>query len=220
MKPLFVAASLALGLCGCSESPPVVQILSVKVPTAECSLENSAVGSAGGSLNLAYGQSYLLGLFVNSSYVNTPLEVNDIPLDPEPGTGGQATTIVENVELSYETTPSFRIPDQTIKYTGSLNPGSEQNRLLINLLTRESAEALLDNVPPGSEPVQVTVTVKLTGKFASGSGSFESNEYVYTFDAFNATRPIPVCGPDEVPDAVAPCNSTGGQDGNYPSCIL
>ncbi|RKH16840.1 hypothetical protein D7Y13_10715 [Corallococcus praedator] len=219
MKPLFVAASLALGLCGCSESPPVIQILSSQVPSAECSLDDDSASRAAGSLNLAYGQSYVLGLFVNSSYTNTPLEVNGAPLDPEPTTGGQGTAIVETVELSYETTPNVRIPDQTINYTASLNPGSEQNRLVLSLLTQESAEALLDAVSPGGEPVQVTVTIKLTGRYAAGSGSFESNDYVYTFRAFNQDQGIPACAPGTVAEPVAPCGSSGGQDGNYPTCI-
>ncbi|MCY1035632.1 hypothetical protein OV207_29600 [Corallococcus sp. BB11-1] len=219
MKPLFVAASLALGLCGCAESPPVVQILSGKVPTDTCELEDDAPSRASGSLNLAYSQNYVLGLYVNSSYSNTPLDVNGVPLDPSPTTGGQGTAIVEAVELSYDTTPNARIPDQTIAYTASLNPGSEQNELVLSLLSQEAAEALLDAVAPGGETVEVAVTIKLTGRFVAGSGKFESNEYVYTFRAFNQDLGIPVCAPGTSSDRVAPCGSSGGQDGAYPTCI-
>ncbi|RYZ40155.1 MAG: hypothetical protein EOO71_17280 [Myxococcaceae bacterium] len=219
MKPLFVAASLALGLCGCSESPPVVQITSSTVPTLECSLDDAGPARAAGSLNLFYGQSYVLGLLVTSNYVNTPLEVNGAPLDPAPGTGGQGTALVETVELSYATTPNVRIPDQTVKYTASLNPVSEGNQLVVNLLTQDAAEALRDGVPAGGDPVEVTVTIKLTGKYVAGSGSFESNEYVYSFRAFSQDRGIAACAPGTPPTPVAPCGSSGGQDGNYPTCI-
>ena len=219
MKPLFVAASLALGLCACSESPPVIQILSSKVPTATCSIEEDAPGRAAGFLNLAFGQSYVLGLLVNSSYSNTPTEVSGVPLDPAPGTGGQGTAFVDTVEVSYATTPNIRLPNQKIAYTAGISPNSEENKLVLDLLTREAADALLAAVPAGGTPVQVQVTLKLTGKFLSGGGKFESNEFIYVFEAFNRPISIPACPAGESPEPVAPCGSSGGQDGNYPNCI-
>ncbi|RKH43844.1 hypothetical protein [Corallococcus sicarius] len=218
MKPLFVAASLALGLCACTESPPVVQILQSKQPNAECVIATDGIGIARGGLNLAYARSYRLGLVVNSVYANTPIEVSGVPLDPAPPSGGQATLIVDTLKLSYEVSSGASIPSQDVPFSAGLNGASEGNLMLINLFTAESSSALRDAVPSNGEPVQVKVTLQFTGKAASGGAAFESNEFVYAIDVENTPLPIPACGAAEEPEVDAPCGAIG-QDGAYPSCL-
>ena len=219
MKPLFVAASLALGLCACTESPPVVQILQTKQPDATCKVANDAPGIARGSLNLRYTNGYVLGLIVNSLYTNTPTEVGGVPLDPEPATGGQGTLFVETVKLSFETSSGASIPDQEIPYTAGLNPGSEGNLLVLNLISAPVYSALLQAVPTGADPVQLTATIQFEGTYAAGSSSFESNEIKYSVDVSNQDVGVPACAPGAAPESDAPCGNAG-QDGAYPSCTF
>ncbi|MFP2902018.1 hypothetical protein [Corallococcus sp. 4LFB] len=217
MKPFFIAAALSLGLCSCSESAPVVQILQTKLPNAACAVDAEGVGLANGSLNLAYGDRYLLAFVVNNNYSPTPIEIGDVPLEPGSTSGGPGTAFVDTMKLSYETTPSLSIPDGEVPYSAGLAPSSEGNTLVADLITTEAAVALSQAVSTG--PVQVRVTVQFTGKYASGGKSFETNEIVYAIDAFAADRGIPACSAGQTPAAVIPCNSTGGQDGNYPECV-
>ncbi|GMU09736.1 hypothetical protein [Corallococcus caeni] len=218
MKPFFIAAALSLGLCSCSESAPVVQILQTKLPNAACVVAADSAGLANGSLNLAYGDRYLLAFVVNNSYSSTPIEIGDVPLEPDSTAGGAGTAIVDTLKLSYESTPSLSIPDGEVPYTAGLAPASKGNTLVADLLTTEAAQALSQAVASGGT-VQVRVTAQFTGKFASGGNSFETNEVVYAIDAYSANRGIPACTPGQVIPPVIPCNSTGGQDGNYPECI-
>ncbi|NOK10335.1 hypothetical protein [Corallococcus exercitus] len=218
MKPFFIAAALSLGLCSCSESAPVVQILQVKLPDKDCKVSNDSPGIANGSLNLAYGRSYVLAFIVNNAYTSTAIDVNGVPLEPGEGTGGASTAVVDTLKLSYETTPNVSIPDGEVPYTAGLAPASEGNTLVANLLTREARDALVAAVSP-TQPVQVRITVQFTGKYASGHKKFESNEIVYTVDAYTQDVGIPACGAGTTPDPIAPCGSAGGQDGNFPSCM-
>ncbi|RKH64325.1 hypothetical protein [Corallococcus llansteffanensis] len=218
MKPLFVAASLALGLCSCAESPPVVQILQTKQPSAACVVAQDAPGIARGRLNLRYGRNYVVGLIVNSNYANTPTEVGGVPLDPNPDTGGQGTAFVDSVKLSFDADSGASIPDQTLPYTAGLNPSSEGNLLVLSLITADVYSALLQAVPTNADPVQVQVTIQLTGKYA-GSSSFESNEVTFSIDVDNRDVGVPTCAAGEVPESAGPCGNSG-QDNVFPSCTL
>ncbi|RKH10348.1 hypothetical protein D7V97_14005 [Corallococcus sp. CA053C] len=218
MKPLFVAASLALGLCACTESPPIVQILQAKQPDPACKVGTDAPGIARGTLNLRYTNGYVLGLIVNSVYFNTPTEVSGVPLDPEPETGGQGTAFVETVKLTFETSTGASIPDQEVPYTAGLSPGSEGNLLVLNLIPADVYTALLQAVPTNSDPVMVAATIQFKGTYASGNSKFESNELKYSIDVRNEDVGIPACAAGQLPESEAPCGNTG-QDGTYPSCI-
>ncbi|NOK23315.1 hypothetical protein [Corallococcus carmarthensis] len=219
MKPFFVAATLALGLCSCSESTPVVQILQTIQPDESCAFTATDPGLANGSLNLNYRNSYLLGLVVKSSYATTPIDVNGVPLDPESEIGGSATAFVDTLKLSYASTPNISIPDGEVPYTAAINPASDANRLVVNLMTAEAATALRAALS-GTATAQVRVTMQLTGKFASGGKKFESNELVFGLDVANGGVTLRPCAAEEQPTADGPCGSGGGQDGVYPSCQL
>lgn len=218
MKPFFAAATLALGLCSCSESVTTVQILQHVLPSDTCGFAAGDPGRASGSLNLRFRSSYLLGLVVRSGYANTPIEVNGVPLDPDGEVGGAATAFVDTLKLSYETTPSVSIPDQDVPYAAALNPASDDNLLLVNLMTTEAAEALAA-ATAGGTTVQVRVTAQLMGKYATGKKSFKSNELVYAIDVAQRAVTIPACAAGTAPTPVAPCGSLGGQDGLYPTCL-
>ncbi|MBN9683163.1 MULTISPECIES: hypothetical protein [unclassified Corallococcus] len=218
MKPFFIAAALSLGLCSCSESTPVVQILQTIQPDEECSFGVGDVGIANGSLNLAYRGGYLLGLVVKSSYNATPIDVNGVPLEPESDVGGSATVFVDTLKLSYTSTPSIRIPDAEVPYTGVLNPGSDENRFVVNLMTAEAADALRAALS-GTTTATVRVTVQFAGKLAAGGKKVESNEIVYGIDVANTAVTLPTCPEGQDPEVpVGPCGSGVGQDGIYPSC--
>lgn len=218
MKPFFAAATLALGLCSCSESATVVQILQTIQPSDTCAFTATDPGIASGSLNLQFRSSYLVGLVVRSAYTNTPIDVNGVPLEPGGDVGGSATAFVDTLKLSYASTPSVSIPDQEVPYAAALNPGSDENLLLANLMTTEAAQALATATAGGTN-VQVLVTAKLSGKYASGKKSFESNELVYGINVSQRAVAIPACAAGTAPTPVAPCGSLGGQDGQYPTCL-
>ncbi|WP_375761250.1 hypothetical protein [Corallococcus exercitus] len=218
MKPFVIAAALSLGLCSCSESAPPVQITEIKLPSAACAVEATAPGIAAGSLNFEYGGSYVLAFLVNNSYSATPISIGDVPLEPGGVEGGAATAFVTTLRLSYDTTPNVTIPDAEVPYTGGLSPASEGNILVTDLLTREASVALA--AATQTEDIQVRVTVQFAGEYGSGHKEFETNEIVYSFDAYRRDRGIPDCAAEETPEPVAPCGSEGGQDGNYPSCVL
>ncbi|WP_404370064.1 hypothetical protein ACIHQR_08940 [Corallococcus coralloides] len=218
MKPFFIAAALSLGLCSCSESAPVVQILQTIQPDDSCDFGANDTGIAAGSLNLAYRNAYVLGLIVKSTYTATPIEVNGVPLEPETDVGGSAAAFVDTLKLSYSSTPSINIPDGEVPYTAVINPASDENKLVVNLMTAEAATALRTALS-GTATATVRVTLQLTGKFASGGKKFESNEIVYGIDVANGTPALPACSGTETPNVPAgPCGSGAGQDGQYPSC--
>ncbi|MFB1482895.1 hypothetical protein [Corallococcus sp. RDP092CA] len=217
MKPFIIAAALSLGLCSCTESTPVVQITSLKLPSATCEVQLTAPGIARGSLNVGVGRSYVLAFLVNNTYLQTGIEIGDSPLEPGDGTGGAGTAFIKSLRLSYATSPNLSLPDGVVNYTAGLSPSSEDNILVANLLTAEAAQKLADNVAAG-EDVEVSVTAQFAGEFSASGKKFETNEVVYSFRVFNAPVTIPACEPDEVPDPVAPCGQAGGQDGIYPKC--
>ncbi|RKG54143.1 hypothetical protein D7X30_29610 [Corallococcus sp. AB011P] len=218
MKPFFIAAALSLGLCSCSESAPVVQILQTIQPDDSCDFGPDDTGIASGSLNLAYRNAYVLGLVVKSTYASTPIDVNGVPLEPDTDIGGSAAAFVDTLKLSYSSTPSINIPDGEVPYTAVINPSSDENRLVVNLMTSEAAAALRAALS-GTTTATVRVTVQVTGKFASGGKKFESNEVVYGIDVANAPVLLPTCAGTESPAIPAgPCGSGAGQDGQYPSC--
>ncbi|NOK33153.1 hypothetical protein D7W79_14395 [Corallococcus exercitus] len=221
MKPFFVAATLALGLCSCSESSPVVQILQTIQPDEECDFTAEDPGLANGSLNLAYRNAYVLGLIVKSSYAVAPIEVNGAPLDPDSDVGGSATAFVDTLKLSYEATTnsgsSINVPSGEVPYTAALNPSSDDNRFVVNLMTSEAAAALRDALS-GTTTAQVRVTLQLTGKFAASGKKFESNEVVFGLDVADTAVALRACNPGEVPTVEGPCGSGAGQDNIYPTC--
>jgi hypothetical protein len=218
MKPLFAAATLALGLCSCSESAPVVQILQTIKPNASCAFASSDLAQANGSLNLNYGSSYVLGLIIRSSYDITPIDVNGVPLDPEGTESGSSVAFVDTLELSYASTANVSLPDQKVPYALAVRPAANEARLAVNLMTAEIANALRPAVAAGAQ--QVRVTFKLTGKFASGNRKFETNEVIYGIDvsAMDRSAALPVCEEGELPSADGPCGTGAGQDGLLPSC--
>ncbi|RKH71435.1 hypothetical protein [Corallococcus aberystwythensis] len=218
MKPFFLAAALSLGLCSCSESPPVIQILQVIQPDDSCDFGSDDTGSASGSLDLAYRNSYLLGLIVRSAYTTTPIEVNGAPLEPESDVGGSGTAFVDTLKLSYASTPNINIPDGSVPYTAVLNPASNENKLVVNLMTAEATTALRAALS-GTAVAQLRVTMQLTGKFAAGGKKFESNEIVFGMDVANGAVTLRNCVGTEAPNVPAgPCGSGPGQDGMYASC--
>ncbi|NRD50378.1 hypothetical protein [Corallococcus exiguus] len=218
MKPFLIAAALSLGLCSCSESTPVVQILQTIQPDESCSFNAGDTGIANGSLNLAFRNGYLLGLIVKSNYASTPIDVNGVPLEPDTNIGGSATAFVDTLKLSYSSTPSIRIPDGEVPYSATINPVSDTNRLVVNLMTAEAATALRTALS-GTATATVRVTLQFTGKFASGGKKFESNEIVYGIDVANGVGSLRTCATGEDPEVPeGPCGSGAGQDGQAPSC--
>jgi hypothetical protein len=215
MKHFFVAASLALGLSGCSESPSVLQIVRTNSLSSTCSVNESSTQAAG-SLNLAYGRNYFLAFQVTSSYRPTPIEVNGVPLDEDTENNSQANILLDGADISYSVTPNVRVPSSTLKFTGTILPGSVSNRVVLNLLSQDAADALASGVTAG-EVYRMAVTVKLKGKFAAGGGSVDSNEFTYYVDLTNnpPASPLPACAPGAQP--VGPCGSAG-QDGAIPTC--
>ncbi|RKH44151.1 hypothetical protein D7X55_14435 [Corallococcus sp. AB049A] len=219
MKPFFIAAALSLGLCSCSESAPAIQITQIKFPSVTCEVEDDAPAIARGSLNVQYGQSYVLGFLVNNGYQQTAVDVGDIPLEPGEGSGGAATAFVKTLRLSYSS-PDVSLPDGEVNYTAGLSPGSQDNVLVANVLTAEAAEELANGLAEG-EFTEVTVTVQFAGEYGSGHKNFETNELEYSFTAFKRNLGIATCAPGTLPDPVAPCGSSrGGQENNYPTCVL
>ncbi|NPC75034.1 MULTISPECIES: hypothetical protein [Corallococcus] len=218
MKPFLIAAALSLGLCSCSESTPVVQILQTIQPDESCSFGVNDTGIANGSLNLAYRNGYLLGLVVKSNYSSTPIDVNGVPLEPDSSSGGSATAFVDTLKLSYASTPSIRIPDGEVPYTATINPASDTNRFVVNLMTAEAASALRTALS-GTATATVRVTAQFTGKFASGGKKFESNEIIFGIDVANGAGSLRTCATGEDPEVPeGPCGSGAGQDGQAPSC--
>jgi hypothetical protein len=216
MKPIFAAATLALGLCSCAESAPVVQILQTIRPDDSCNFTTTDIGLANGSLNLAVGGSYLMGLVVRSGLETTPIDVNGVPLDPEGDIGGNATAYVQSLRLSYNAANGASLPDQEVPYTLTLNPSSNNNRLVINLMTADTVAAL-NRAVSATDPTLLRVTFKLAGKFAASNKKFESNEVVFGINVSNRAIALKDCAADEQPTSEGPCG-TAGQDGFVPSC--
>jgi hypothetical protein len=219
MKHFFIAAALSLGLCSCSESAPAVQVTQIKFPDVVCKVEDDAPAIARGSLNVQYGQSYVLAFLVNNTYQQTGVEIGDIPLEPGEGTGGAGTAFVKKLRLSYSS-PDVDLTDGEVNYTAGLSPATEDNILVANILTAEAAEELAAGLAEG-ESTEVTVTVQFTGEYGSGGKNFETNEVDYSFTAFKRNLGIATCAPGTLPEPVAPCGSSrGGQENNYPTCVL
>ncbi|WP_223636786.1 hypothetical protein [Corallococcus sp. EGB] len=217
MKPIIIAAALALGLCSCTESSPVVQITSIKLPSATCTVESDAPGIARGSLDVSVGRSYVLAFLVNNTYAQTAVDIGETPLEPGDGTGGAGTAFVKTLRLSYATSPNINLPSGTVNYTAGLSPSSEGNILVANLLTAEASQKLADSVALG-QSVEVSINVQFAGEFSASNKKFETNEVVYSFTAYKSGVTIPACAAGEVPDALAPCGQRGGQEGAYPKC--
>lgn len=214
MKPLYIAAVLALGLSACVDNPPEVQLFQAIRPDEECVIDVDGEGILHGSLDLNYAASYLLGFTVNSNLNGTEVVIGTQPVG---GTNTDpAAVYLDRVEVSYSTTPSLAIPSEKLPIYVALRGGSEGNTVVLDLMTRRAYELLGERTQ--TEDVEVLVTLKLTGKTAVGD-SASSNEVTFPFTAFRSTTPIRTCGADEDFEPAGPCGTLGGQDGALPACI-
>src|SRR5215217_719065 len=208
MKPIYLAALLALGTVSCVDNIPKLQLLSATPPDEDCTIpEDEALLS--GSLNLDLSSNYRLGFIVTSNLTSTPIVVGEGQVaDPD----SNAIYLTE-LDLSYRTEPELNIPSVTLPVYAAFR-ANEDSSLLMSVLTRDAQNALF-NGTEGGAVVDVLVTMRVRGHTITG-GEVETNELSYAITVVNDPFICPKAG--EVPAPPATECDQRGQNGIVPLC--
>ncbi len=212
MKNMYFAVALGLGLTGCVENVPDIQVYNAYVPTVQCTLNLTGPASPGGSLDLSTSSRYLVGLAVRNTLSSQPIVVNDSPIT---GGGDQSAVYVTDVELNYEVVGTGPSLTSDVYQSHFSLPGnaSANSSMILDLLGGNAREALLNYLGSG-DSVTVLVRLKLIGKLVDGKRT-ESNEITYPIQFYRSGF---ACGAGTFLELTGPCGGPPGQDNYAPTC--
>jgi hypothetical protein len=183
MKRLMMIAALVASSVGCvsNQGDAPIRFLGTRELTPgsdSCSLGDRQRTS--GQLDISSGNSYLLGLSIETNTVQQETRVNGIPVS---GPGLSDITLTEII-LSYETDASVALPtEERLPYYAVFRPQSSGDSFaLFYILGPKALEALVDSV---DDPVTVFVTVKGRGRM-SGGQVVETNEITFPINLINS----------------------------------
>lgn len=204
MKRLALLALAMLAAPGCVEEDAGIRLLGAHQMDETCALDPLLYPGGSYNINSPAGR-YILGLEIESSREATPTTVGGAPVSDT-----SAGDFISSEEvLTFQSTPDLglsevRIPFYTVVRAGA----SEGGHVVLDMLPPATLTALRNRLTANpAENITVLATVKLVGKFGSGSDA-ETNEV--TFPIVVYTRPVTTCATYE---ANGPCGLPGGQDG-------
>ncbi len=210
MKRLMMIAALAASSVGCvaNQGDAPIRFLGTRELTSgsgeSCSLGDRQLTS--GQLDISSGNSYLLGLSVETNTVVQETRVNGVPVS---GPGLSDITLSE-LTFSYDSEPSLPLPaEESIPYYAVFRPDSgEGSFALFYALGPKALTVLQGSV---TDPVTVFVTVKGRGRM-SGGQVVETNEVTFPISVGNSgyNPSTKTCATGVTPSATpAPCGNYG-----------
>jgi hypothetical protein len=210
MKRLMMIAALAASSVGCvaNQGDAPIRFLGTRELTSgsdSCSLGDRQRTS--GQLDISSGNSYLLGLSVETNTVEQETRVNGIPVS---GSGLSDITLTE-VILTYDSEPSLSLPkEERLPYYAVFRPESSGDSFaLFYVIGPKALEVLGDNVAEG-DTVTVFATIKARGRM-SGGQIVETNEITFPINVISSgfDPESGTCG-DGVPVTLpGPCGNYG-----------
>jgi hypothetical protein len=183
MKRLMMIAALVASSVGCvaNQGDSPIRFLGTRELTTgsdSCSLGDRQRTS--GQLDISSGNSYLLGLSVETNTVQQETRVNGIPVS---GPGLSDITLTE-VILTYDSETNLPLPkEERLPYYAVFRPQSSGDSfVLFYILGPKALTVLQDNV---EDPVTVFATVKARGRM-SGGQIIETNEITFPINVFSS----------------------------------
>ncbi len=186
MKRWMMLAALAASSMSCVEGrgDAAVRFLDARALSGSggaCTLGTSQLAS--GLLDIAAGNSYLLGLRVETTTAVPRNVIGGNNL----GGSGLNDFLFEEVILTYESQPSLPLPaEERIPVYGVFRPGTPGESgsfAILYALGPKALEVLAGSV--SDEPVTVLTTLKVAGRYSSGQKS-ETNEVTYPITVVNS----------------------------------
>jgi hypothetical protein len=217
MKRLLVLTTLVASATGCvpDQGDAPVRFLAARAlesGASGCTLAEAQLGQ--GSLDVSGGDTYLLGLNVETNTSQRPIIINSETFS---GPGLSDFNLREAV-LTYQSEPSLPLPsEERIPLYGVFRPGSggDNSFALLHALGPQAIEVLRSSVPVGGS-VTVLSTLKAVGKF-SGGAAVETNEITFPIVVYNSgfnpeTFSCPLAGQTPV-GYEGPCGQVGQDRG-------
>lgn len=206
-----VAAAAALSCVGNNGDSPV-QILGAFSVDQECNISTD-IQRFGASYDLAgarlqpNGASFadVLATFqLKSEFGSTTTKAEGQTLSDESRNGAY----MDQVQLSYRSTPSIGFEAETYSLHGYIDPGGILNGVT-DLLGPKAAQKLLQSVAPGGEAIEVIVSLRFRGYTAGSSGAtFTTNEIEFPIRFYDSGLKCP-----GGPSFDGPCGALTGQNG-------
>jgi hypothetical protein len=178
MKRLMMIAALAASAVGCvaNQGDAPIRFLGTRELTAgsdSCSLGDRQQTS--GQLDISAGNSYLLGMSIETNTVQQETRVNGVPVT---GSGLSDITLSEII-LNYDSEPSLPLPkEERLPYYAVFRPQSSGDSFALFYILGPKALTVLQDSVSSDEPVTVFVTVKGRGRM-SGGQVVETNEITF-----------------------------------------
>ncbi|MBZ4422710.1 hypothetical protein [Myxococcus sp. RHSTA-1-4] len=203
---------LALAMAGCVDNTPGLQLFNAWVPDAECVVDTGGPSIYSGSLDLSTSSRFLMGFSVQSSLVNTPIEVNDRPVSGS--TGDDNAIYISEIEVEYdEDREGLSLASESYPAYFVVQSGSDGTTLVVDLAGPGAIQVLQDSLGVG-ESVLVNARLKVVGETTNG-GSVESNEVNYPIEFYKSGFSCPT---GTVIARTGPCGTPGGQNGQA-TCV-
>ncbi len=178
---LLLGALGALGAAACAPNTSIqIQYAIGDQPsaTAGCSVSDSTLQRGGGSVDLANTSHYMAALHIVSSLDSADLKAGGETVNPATRNDFKIDTLI----LGYSA-QGLSIPDQKVGSSG-LVPAGGTLALGLDLLTGPAVSKLFAFAR--DTPKTVTVSVKLAGKFVSGS-SHETETFDFPLTVYLGT---------------------------------
>ncbi len=212
MKRWIMLAALAASSVGCVAGQGDAPVRFVDVRTLSGTGGTCALGStqqASGLLDISAGNSYLLGLRVETTTAVPGNVINGRGL----GGSGLNDFLFQEVVLSYQSQPSLPLPkEERIPVYGVFRPSTPAESgsfAVLYVLGPKALEVLADSV--SDEEVTVLVTLKVAGRYSSGQTA-ETNEVTYPITVFSSGYSVDdnSCPAPRVPSTTGwPCDNEG-----------
>ncbi|WP_257459862.1 hypothetical protein [Archangium lipolyticum] len=189
MKRLMLVAALAASSMACvanqgDASIRFLQAGPLKTETGGCSVTTGGVQLAQGLLDISGGESYLLGLVLETNTVQREITLGG---DVISGPGLNDITLSE-VVLSYETSPRVAgLPEEeSVPIYAVFRPGTagSSSFAILYALGPKALTALSSAVSEGQQAT-VLASIKARGRLSSGQ-SVESNEIQFPINIINS----------------------------------
>ncbi len=211
MKRLMMIAALAASSVGCvaNQGDAPIRFLGTRELTTgsdSCSLGDRQ--RTAGQLDISSGNSYLLGLSIETNTVQQETRVNGIPVAGQ----GLSDITLSEIILAYDSEPTLPLPkEERLPYYAVFRPQSSGDSFAIFSILGPKALAVLQESVSSDAPVTVFATLKGRGRM-SGGQVIETNEITF---------PINVGSSDYDPtsatclDTTLVPTTTQGPCGNY-----
>lgn len=223
MKQLFLVAAMAMGAAGCASDLRPIQVGNALPLDGECKSDGDVYQYAG-SLDVSWmGKSgvlasdlhFYLNFNVASTLEGTEVDVGDSPV----GDPSRNSFIVEQIELSYTSTPAGTYTAESVPAFFVVPAGSQESKMVIDLVTPKALETAAALIGSPDQAVTLNVRFRLKGKMATGATA-ESNEVSFPITITKRYPDFQGCDPalGLIPLRTGPCGGLGGQDGAPIGC--